>query len=176
MLQAPNTSLEDLGNGKVTEMELEDAEREVRRLEQEARRALQENRRVRNDSQNVPAIAGPEDSDMKRLRDTGTSTSYTNSVQFKRLQVLNMWREIQQLEEEINEKLVCTVTTTATEKHIKVLKTEALRLIASSDRLKTTNKDLENKINIVLNREKSSKTMRRTLWDEIQCDLKTESE
>lgn len=56
------------------------------------------------------------------LRDTGTSTSYTNSVQFKRLQVLNMWREIQQLEEEINEKLVCTVTTTATEKHIKVLK------------------------------------------------------
>uniref|UniRef100_A0A8D3A8F3 Translin-associated factor X-interacting protein 1 N-terminal domain-containing protein n=1 Tax=Scophthalmus maximus TaxID=52904 RepID=A0A8D3A8F3_SCOMX len=173
---APNTSLEDLGNGKVTEMELVDAEREVRRLEQEARRALQENRRVRNDSQNVPAIAGPEDSDMKRLRDTGTSTSYTNSVQFKRLQVLNMWREIQQLEEEINEKLVCTVTTTATEKHIKVLKTEALRLIASSDRLKTTNKDLENKINIVLNREKSSKTMRRTLWDEIQCDLKTESE
>ncbi|KAF0027345.1 hypothetical protein F2P81_020086 [Scophthalmus maximus] len=120
--KAPNTSLEDLGNGKVTEMELVDAEREVRRLEQEARRALQENRRVRNDSQNVPAIAGPEDSDMKRLRDTGTSTSYTNSVQFKRLQVLNMWREIQQLEEEINEKLVCTVTTTATEKHIKVLK------------------------------------------------------
>lgn len=76
-------------------MELEDAEKEVCRLEQEARRALEENKRyckdlstkksiynyilchyfkhicsffnlrVQNESQNVPAIIGPEDSNMK---------------------------------------------------------------------------------------------------------------
>lgn len=46
----------------------------------------------------------------------------TDSVQFRRLQVLNMWKENQQLEEEIREKLVSTVSTTATEGCIKVLK------------------------------------------------------
>lgn len=43
MLQLLKTSLEDVGNGKLREMELEDAETEVCRLEQEARRALEEN-------------------------------------------------------------------------------------------------------------------------------------
>ncbi|XP_040905323.1 uncharacterized protein LOC121189355 isoform X2 [Toxotes jaculatrix] len=176
-----NTSLEDLGSGKLREMELEDAEKEVCRLEQEARRALKENERVRHELQNVPAITGPEDSDMKNvslsgLQDSGTAVSHTNSVQFKRLQVLNMWREIRQLEEEIKEKLVSTVTTTATERCITDVKKETVRLITSNDRLRTTNKILENKINMVLNREKSSKSIRRTLWDEIQSDLQTESE
>ncbi|XP_044071424.1 uncharacterized protein C6orf118-like isoform X5 [Siniperca chuatsi] len=174
-----NTSHEDLGNGKVREMELEDAEKEVCRLEQEARRALEENIRVRNELQNVPAIINPEDIDMKnaslsRLQDRGTAIGCTNCVQSKRLQVLNTWREIQQLEEEIKEKLVSTVTTTANERRIKDLKTEIMRLIASNDRLKTTNKDLRNNINMVLNREKASKAIRRMLWDEAHCDLQTE--
>ncbi|XP_039995644.1 uncharacterized protein C6orf118-like isoform X2 [Xiphias gladius] len=176
-----NTSLKDLSNSKVREMELEDAEKEVQRLEQEARRVLKENKRVQKELHNVPAITGPEDSDMKNislsgLRDSGSAISHTNSVQFKRLQVLYMWTEIQQLEEEIKEKLVSTVITTATERCIKEIKTETMRLIASNDRLKTTNKNLENKINIVLDKEKSSKTIRRTLWDEIQCDLQADSE
>ncbi|XP_070772764.1 uncharacterized protein C6orf118-like [Enoplosus armatus] len=176
-----NTSLEDLSNGKVREMELEDAEKEVCRLEQEARRALEENERVRNELQNVPAIVGPGDSDMKNtslsgLQDRGIAIGCTGSVLSKRLQVLNMWREIQQLDEEIKEKLVSTVTTTATERRIRDLKTEIMRLIASNDRLKTTNKDLENNINTVLNREKASKVIRRMLWDEVHCDLQTESE
>lgn len=49
MLQSLKTSPEDLGNGKVREMELEDAETEVCRLEQEARRALEEKSRYRKD-------------------------------------------------------------------------------------------------------------------------------
>ncbi|XP_034464856.1 uncharacterized protein C6orf118-like [Hippoglossus hippoglossus] len=171
-----NISLEDLGRCKEMEVELDEAEKEVCRLEQEARRALQENKRVRNESHNVPALTGPEDSAMKSLRDSGTSFSHGDSVQVKRLQVLNMWREIQPLEEEIKEKLVSTVTTTATEKHIKHLKSDRVRLIAINDRLKATNENLENKINMVLNREKSSKTIRRTLWNELQSDLQTESE
>ncbi|KAK2824143.1 hypothetical protein Q5P01_021318 [Channa striata] len=160
-----NITPDDPGYSKVSEMELEDAKNEVCRLEQEARTVLEEKQRIQNELQNVTAITGPEDSDMNRLQDSGTGN--TSCVQSKRLQVLNMWREIQQLEEEIKEKLVSTVTTTATESCIKVLQTEIMRLIASNDRLKTVNKDLENKINMMLSREKSSKTLRRLLWDEI---------
>ncbi|XP_044071420.1 uncharacterized protein C6orf118-like isoform X2 [Siniperca chuatsi] len=163
-----NTSHEDLGNGKVREMELEDAEKEVCRLEQEARRALEENIRYCKD------LSNKKNASLSRLQDRGTAIGCTNCVQSKRLQVLNTWREIQQLEEEIKEKLVSTVTTTANERRIKDLKTEIMRLIASNDRLKTTNKDLRNNINMVLNREKASKAIRRMLWDEAHCDLQTE--
>ncbi|XP_058508133.1 uncharacterized protein C6orf118-like [Solea solea] len=129
---------------KVKEMEIEDAEKEICRLELEARRALKENKRVRMELQKGPAIMGPLESSMKNislsgLQDSGTSVRHTNKVQLKRLQVLNMWREIQQLEEEIKEKLVSTDTTAATEKDIEDLKAETIRLIASNDRLKTTN-------------------------------------
>uniref|UniRef100_A0A8C4E322 Translin-associated factor X-interacting protein 1 N-terminal domain-containing protein n=1 Tax=Dicentrarchus labrax TaxID=13489 RepID=A0A8C4E322_DICLA len=177
----PNTSLRDLGSSKVREMELEDAEQEVCRLEQEARRALEENKLVRNQLQNVQAIVGPEDSDMKStslsgLQDGGSAIGCTGCLQSKRLQVLNMWREIRQLEEEIKEKLVSAATTTSTERRIKDIKTEIMRLIATNDCLKTTNKDLENNINMVLTREKAKKTLRRMLWEEVQCDLQTESE
>ncbi|XP_030298530.1 group XIIB secretory phospholipase A2-like protein isoform X2 [Sparus aurata] len=155
-----------LGSGKVREMKLEDAEKEVCRLEEEARRALEENKRVRNELQNVPAIKGPEDCYMKNISLSelpDTAVGCSDSIQIKRLQVLNTWREIQQLEEELEEKLVSTSTTTATERRIKDLKSEIMRLIASNDRLKTTNKDLEKKINMVLDREKASKAIRREL-------------
>lgn len=59
------------------------------------------------------------DTSLSGLQDGGTAT---NSVQYKRLQVLNMWSEIQQVEQEIKEKLVSTVTITATERRIKDLK------------------------------------------------------
>lgn len=39
-------------------------------------------------------------------------SGYSDSIQFKRLQVMNVWKEIKQLEEELEEKLVSTVTTT----------------------------------------------------------------
>lgn len=46
-------------------------------------------------------------------------SGYSDSIQFKRLQVMNVWKEIKQLEEELEEKLVSTVTTTATKGHIR---------------------------------------------------------
>ncbi|XP_053188612.1 uncharacterized protein C6orf118-like [Scomber japonicus] len=153
-----NTSLEDLGNDKV---ELEDAEKEVCRLEQEARRAQEENRRAQNELQNVPAVIHPEDKDVQNTSLSGLQdSSCTNSVQSKRLQVLNVWKEVQQLEVEIN-KMVSTVETTATERCIKDQKTKIMRLIASNDCLKITNKELENNIKMTLNRDKASKAIRR---------------
>ncbi|XP_068424496.1 uncharacterized protein C6orf118-like [Clinocottus analis] len=171
-----DTSLRDLGNDKIRQMELEDAEEEIFRLEQEVKRSLEENKRVREESQNVPAIKGPEDSDMTSLHDGGAAVVHTSSVRAKRLQVLNTWRENQRLEEELKEKLVSSVTTRAIERCIKDLKSEIIRLIASNGRLQSTNKDLENNINMVLNREKATKSVRRALWEEIHCDLPTESE
>ncbi|XP_056292190.1 uncharacterized protein C6orf118-like [Pseudoliparis swirei] len=139
------TSLRYLGNDKGRQMELKDAIKEVFRLEQEFQRAQEENKRVRDESHNVPATKGPEDSDMTNtplsgLHDGGTADGSTSSVQSKRLQVLITWRENQQLEEELKEKPVSFGTTTATELCIKDVKTEIMRLIASNDRLKTTNK------------------------------------
>ncbi|XP_067380413.1 uncharacterized protein [Channa argus] len=171
-----NTTYDGPGNSKIRELELEDAEKEVCRLDQETRRVLEEKKRMQNELQTVPVMTGPEDSDMKNtslsgLQDSGTANLYC--VQSKRVKVLNMWRENQQLEDEIKEKLLTTVTTTASERCIKVLRREIIRLIASNDRLKAVNKDLEDKINMMLNREKSSKKLR-WLWDEIQCDLQTE--
>ncbi|XP_008281217.1 uncharacterized protein C6orf118 [Stegastes partitus] len=177
-----NTSLKDLGNDNISETEFSDAEKEVCRLEQEARRALEENKRARNELRSLQAITSPEDGDMKNTslsglrQDSETAVVRTDGVQFRRLQVLNTWEEIQQLEKEIKEKLVPTATTAATERRIKDQKLEILKLIASNDRLRTINKDLENKINVVLNREKASKAIRRMLWDEIYRDLQTERE
>ncbi|KAG7230117.1 hypothetical protein INR49_009837 [Caranx melampygus] len=157
--KSPNTSLEDPSTGKLREKEVEEAAEEVCRLEEEFRRALKEKKRVQNELQNVPAITGPEDSDMKNIPPSGLqSTDHTDSVQFKRLQLMDMWREIQQLEEEIKESQVSTVTTANTERRIKELR------------------NMENKINSVLDREKLNKTMRRMLWDQIQDDLQIDSE
>lgn len=63
------------------------------------------------------------------LQDSETANGCTNSVQSKRLQVLNVWKEVQLLEEEIN-KMVSTVTTTVTERCIKDLKVPGDKLSA----------------------------------------------
>ena len=62
------------------------------------------------------------DAPLSGLRDGGAATGCADTVHSKRLQVLNTWREIRQLEEEIKEKLVSAATTTATERCIKELK------------------------------------------------------
>ncbi|XP_071754142.1 uncharacterized protein C6orf118-like [Centroberyx gerrardi] len=152
-----NTPHEELDNGTVRAEELEEAEKEVLRLEEEARRALEENIRVRRELQSV---SGSEDRDPALWQDDGTVFVRRDGVQSMRLQVWNVWKEIQQLEKEIEEKMVSATTTTATQRRIRDSKTEIMRLIASNDRLKTINKDLENNINMVLNREKASKALR----------------
>lgn len=49
MLQLPTDSVKDANDEKVSELELDDAVKEVYKLHQEARRALEENRRYCND-------------------------------------------------------------------------------------------------------------------------------
>ncbi|XP_028279847.1 uncharacterized protein C6orf118-like [Parambassis ranga] len=121
--------------GKLRELELAEAAEEVCSLEQEARRALEEKKRVQNELQNVPVITGPEDSDMK-IPPSVLQGSCCDSIHFRRLQVLKVWKDIQQLEEEIKEKLVSTDT----ERRIKQQKTEIMKLIASNERLRNISK------------------------------------
>ncbi|KAK1904977.1 putative protein C6orf118 [Dissostichus eleginoides] len=191
-----DTSLKALSNEKESQTDLEFAVEEVCRLEQEARKALEENKRVRNKSQNVPATAGPEDSDTQNTCLSGLQDNTSN-----RLQVLSTWREIQHLEEEVKRKPVSSVTIADTERHVKEQKKEILRLIASNDRLKITNKARELAFiscvkcmfcyaivgHVFVSSEGSGKqhqhgteqreskqAMRRRLWDEIHSDLNTE--
>ncbi|XP_034537895.1 uncharacterized protein C6orf118-like [Notolabrus celidotus] len=169
-------SVEDAVSRTVREMQLKDAEEEVCRLELEVRGAVEENIRARNDLQQVEASRDPEEGDRmnpSELEDRGTDRG-TDSVLIKRLQVWRVWRESQHLEEEIKEKLVPTVTVAATERHARDVKTEIMTLIATNHRLKVANEDLEISINMKLDREKASKTMRRILWEEVHTDLQTD--
>ncbi|XP_008320498.1 uncharacterized protein C6orf118 isoform X3 [Cynoglossus semilaevis] len=157
MLEA---SLEEFGDSTVTSVELKNAEKEIFRLELEASRALKENKQLKEELQNL-SITDSVETDFSMLQDSETFNRDSNSVWLKRRQVLEVWMEIQELEQDLKEKLVSTVTTTATEKHVKDLKKETMRLIVSNDRLKSNNQNLENKINMVLNREKSSQAIQR---------------
>ncbi|KAM4607888.1 uncharacterized protein C6orf118-like [Polymixia lowei] len=167
------TPLEEMDHGIVKPEDLEEAEKEVSRLEEEARRTLEENDRVRNEFQNLKAMRDPEDTERPLpglLQDDGITVSSVDRLQSKRIQVWNMWKEIQQLEREIKEKMVSVITTAATERSIRDSKAEIMRLLASNDRLKNTNKDLENNINIVLNREKASAALRQAVWEKCSVN------
>lgn len=155
--------------------ELEDKKEEVRLLEQEAREALDENERLKSEVQAVLQITCPED---KKISDVSLSELESESadgrdtsLQSKRRQVLDVWTEIQQLEEEIRDKLVSTDITTAIDKHVRALKNEIVKFMVSSNKLEMTNKELEDQINTVLQREKITKTLQQRLWDEIRRDL-----
>ncbi|XP_019902100.2 uncharacterized protein C6orf118 isoform X2 [Esox lucius] len=145
--------------------DLEEAGNEVFRLGEEARRALDENNRVRNEFQ-IAQDRFMEVSDDKGLQKEATlpdliqpgegAVSFIDKVQPMRLQVWKVWGEVQLLETEIKEKMVSIVTTGATERCIRDSKADIIRIQASNERLRNTNKDLENNINMILNRARVS--------------------
>ncbi|XP_029962424.1 uncharacterized protein C6orf118-like [Salarias fasciatus] len=127
-----------LGALKAKEMELEEALEEVEKLEHEAKSALEENKRARNELENIPATESPEDTLLTCPRDGAGGRS--DGVRVRRLQVRSVWREIQQLEEEMKNKMVSADVTTNMERSIKDKKIEIVNLIASNERLRTINK------------------------------------
>ncbi|MEQ2223841.1 hypothetical protein ILYODFUR_001236 [Ilyodon furcidens] len=62
------------------------------------------------------------DTSLSRNEDSGAAIDHTNIVQFRRLQVLNVLEEIQQLEGELHTKLASTVAAAASERRVKDLK------------------------------------------------------
>ncbi|MED6289332.1 hypothetical protein CHARACLAT_001730 [Characodon lateralis] len=180
VLQTLQALIQDISEIKISDKDKVDyAEKEVCRLEEEARGTLEENKRVQDELNNLLAViqqSSIKNTSLSRNEDSGAAIDHTNIVQFRRLQVLNVLEEIQQLEGELHTKLASTVAAAASERRVKDLKTETIKLIASNDRLRTINKDLQKNISLVLDREKPRRAITQMLWSEIHKDLQTDGE
>ncbi|XP_043993145.1 uncharacterized protein C6orf118-like isoform X2 [Gambusia affinis] len=156
----------------VSDEEMEGAEKGVCILEEEAKSALGENKRAQDELKNFPdKCSSMSKTSWSRKGDSGMSIDDSDIVQLRKLQVLNVLEEIQHLEEEIHERMASAVAIAATERRVKTLQAETINLIVSNDRLRTLSKDLQNKITLVLDREKPKEVIRRMLWKEIERDL-----
>ncbi|PWA25765.1 hypothetical protein CCH79_00001508 [Gambusia affinis] len=138
----------------VSDEEMEGAEKGVCILEEEAKSALGENKRAQDELKNFPdKCSSMSKTSWSRKGDSGMSIDDSDIVQVRKLQVLNVLEEIQHLEEEIHERMASAVAIAATERRVKTLQ------------------DLQNKITLVLDREKPKEVIRRMLWKEIERDL-----
>ncbi|XP_014865758.1 PREDICTED: uncharacterized protein C6orf118 homolog [Poecilia mexicana] len=161
----------------VSDKEVEGAEKGVCSLEEEAKIALRDNKRAQDELKNFPdECSSRRKTSLSRKEDSGMPIDDSNTVQVRKLQVLNVLEEIQHLEEEIHERMACAVAIAATERKLKALQAETINLIVSNDRLRTLSKDLQNNITLVLDREKPIEVVRRMLWKEIERDLQTNGE
>ncbi|XP_046885283.1 uncharacterized protein C6orf118-like [Hypomesus transpacificus] len=159
---APNSSvlapLEALEEGGIEgAAELQEACQEVSRLGEEARRALEENDRVREEFRlsrdglmGIPEGKGAGSRVEAATPQAEACVGPLDRVQPHRRQVWDTWQEVQQLETEIRDTMVSTITTSAIERCIRDTKAEVMRLLASSDRYRTTNKELEGHISMVM--------------------------
>lgn len=154
---------------KAPTLDLEDKEEVVRLLELEAKESLEENRRLKNELQTVLGGSCSEDKDMDV--DSDTADGCDTTARSNRLQVLCMWTQIQQLEEEIQDKLVSSDITTAIERRVRALKTGIMKLMTSNNQLETTNSDLENQISAALGKEKIRSATKQRLWYETKPNL-----
>ncbi|KAK7902194.1 hypothetical protein WMY93_018963 [Mugilogobius chulae] len=160
--------------GTTPKADLEKKAKEVHLLETEAREALEKNKRLKTELQAI-LDACPKD---KKIHDTCLSELDIESadgcdtaVQSKRRQVSQVWTETQELEEELEHRLVSTDITTAIEKRIRALKAEMVKLMVTNNQLEIKNKDLEDKINTFMQHEKISRAIKQRLWSEIRKDL-----
>uniref|UniRef100_A0A3P9QK04 Chromosome LG15 open reading frame, human C6orf118 n=1 Tax=Poecilia reticulata TaxID=8081 RepID=A0A3P9QK04_POERE len=146
----------------VSDKEVEGAEKGVCSLEEEAKSALGENKRAQDELKNFPdECSSTQKTSLSRKEDSGMPIDYSDIVQVRKLQVLNVLEEIRHLEEEIHERMACAVANAATERKLKALKAETIHLIVSNDRMRTLSKDLQNNITLVLDREKPKEVVRR---------------
>ncbi|XP_021170338.2 uncharacterized protein LOC105923322 isoform X2 [Fundulus heteroclitus] len=166
-------SVKDTGEITRSDKEVEEAGNEVRSLEEKAQRALEENERVQDELKNLPAVTHQEHSGMKntslsRKEDGGTAVDGADVLQLRTLQVLDG------PEEEGRKTPASAVAAAATERHLK--DAETIKLIASNERLRTVNKELQKSISLVLDREKPGGAITRMLWSAIHKDLQADGE
>nr|XP_023678309.1 uncharacterized protein C6orf118 homolog [Paramormyrops kingsleyae] len=154
--------------------DLEEARVEVSRLEEKAWEALEENERVRCELQTV-LDQPPKDEDMTQGVDgqklgEGSSPS-ADQLQLKSQQACNAEEEVQTLERESRESRVSPDTDMA--KHsMGDAKPEIIRVLASNEDLRNSNKDFEGNIGAVFQRAKVTENMKQQLWDKIWAALR----
>ncbi|XP_026879517.2 uncharacterized protein C6orf118 isoform X2 [Electrophorus electricus] len=155
---------------------LDEATQQVCSLEEKARAALQENDRVRTEYEEAQARTLESQTEERRsegphlgqsgltavdvenpdLNQNEATISSVAQLEPMRHQVWRVWKEVQELQKEIRETMVSTVTTNAMEGCIRDTKAEIMRLIASNEHLRSANKALEQNILTVMNRAKVS--------------------
>ncbi|XP_048862434.1 uncharacterized protein C6orf118-like [Brienomyrus brachyistius] len=169
----PMECSQDGGGGSIMgAQDLEEARVEVSRLEKEAWEALEENERVRCELQSV--LDQPcKDEDMTQQVDgqklgEGSSSS-ADQLQLKSQQVCNAKEEVQTLERESRESGVSTDTA---KQSMGDAKPEIIRLLASNEHLRNSNKDFEGNISVVFQRAKVTDNMKQQLWDKIWTALR----
>ncbi|XP_027861914.1 uncharacterized protein C6orf118 isoform X3 [Xiphophorus couchianus] len=149
----------DIDDIIVSDNELEGAEKGVCSLEEEAKSALGENKRAQDELNNfLDECSSTRKTSLSRKEDSGMPVDNSDVVQLRKLQILNVLEEIQHLEEEIHERMASAVAISATKRRVKALQ------------------DLQNKITLVLDREKPKEVIRRMLWKEIERDLQINDE
>ncbi|KAL0983723.1 hypothetical protein UPYG_G00131880 [Umbra pygmaea] len=124
--------------------DLEEAGNEVSRLGEEALWALEENDRVRKEIQNAHERFTP--------GDEGPCQEFTLT---KQQRVWTLLEELQLMQKEIQENMASIVSIETTKSCIR------------------DSKDLENNINMILNRSRSSQNEKAEVWNKIWSALKT---
>ncbi|XP_066536110.1 uncharacterized protein C6orf118-like [Hoplias malabaricus] len=173
--------------------ELEEAARQVSSLEEGARRALEENDRVRIEYEDAQTkamkkqkesaiiltptvrVSGRSDGGQSVLAEGGlpnvkkseTEVSSMDKLECKMQQVWRMWIEVQNLQKEVRETMVSTVTTSSLHECIRDTEAEIKRLIDSNEQLRSTKKELEENISKVLHRAKISEKTKVQVWEKI---------
>ncbi|XP_062852023.1 uncharacterized protein LOC134315040 isoform X3 [Trichomycterus rosablanca] len=184
--------------GKFIEtMELEKAASLVSSLEDKARRALKDNDKLRmeyedallKDKRTQKEIDKGSESSGSKLSDLITNdedrisgekqceASEVSSIAYletMRQEVWRVWMSVQKLQKEIREIMVPTTTISALECCITDLNVEIMHFIASNERLRNKNKDLEQNILIILNRANISEETKAQLEEKIWNKLNGE--
>ncbi|XP_076831572.1 uncharacterized protein C6orf118-like [Brachyhypopomus gauderio] len=138
---------------------LDQATREVWSLEELARTALRENDRVRTEYENAQAseqqmgergtesphpghsdLTAAENGARPDLDQDEATVSTVTQLEAERRQVWRVWKEVQELQKEIRETMVSTVTTNALQECIRDTKAEIRHLVNSNEHLRSANK------------------------------------
>ncbi|XP_015218470.2 uncharacterized protein C6orf118 isoform X3 [Lepisosteus oculatus] len=162
----------------VMTQDVELATEEVLRLGETAKRALEENEQLRNELQ--IEVSKPGSLDEKEIHKDNVQTMKhkeitlctLDHIQHMRYQVWAAWEEVRELEREIKEKMVSTITTGTTERCIRDSKAEVMKLLTSNEHLQQATKDLENGTSKVLGRMKVPDEVQKDLWNKIKTALK----
>ncbi|XP_038136031.1 uncharacterized protein C6orf118-like [Cyprinodon tularosa] len=123
MVRIAADEVKQFGEIAISDKAMDEAEKKVCRIEEKTRRALRDYKWY-YELTNLLAARDQEQNSIKntslcRAEDSGTATDHTNIVKFRRLQVLNMQKEIQQMEQEIQKRLASTA---ASERRVQDLK------------------------------------------------------
>ncbi|XP_074846368.1 uncharacterized protein C6orf118 homolog [Carettochelys insculpta] len=167
----------------VKTQEIEEIRREVQTLVKRAKSAVERNEELRNEleiqlwvSQSPESKAVPETcSDHATKVPEEKHLSLAEQIESVRCQVLAKWEEMQAIEKEIRETMTHAGIANTTEKMVKDIEAEALKLNSANNFFEQQIKEVENNITDILNRQKVTQESQRKLWELLKNFLSLEA-